>query len=869
MRRTIIAIPLLTLLVISACTQRTQPAAPGVTVQPKGEVEPERQYLPRIDALIPQMASDDVTVRQESQKTFEMMCLSAARPGAEQERVGLCRQIVRRLGPETPQAARVWMIRQLERVGRDECVAALAELLDDEDPLIRETARRALQHNPSADVRPVLEQALEKADSSEWRIALINALAGRREVDSVGVLGDWATRSEGDVAAVAIAALGDIGGAAAIEMLYELWQRNDPAVESQVTAALLRISERLAESGDRELATQIFDDLYTYSGSEPTRLAALRGLTLAKGPAALAILLEIMQSAEPEMRQRAARLAFEIPGEAVTLTLAMMMFEMPAAVQVTLLEGLGQRGDPTARAAATTSVHSGDREVRIAALHALRNLGNSSDVTLLAQIAAGATGPEQEAARETLARLRGTDVDEAILAAMRTHSDIPLRCELIRAVAARWYRAGIPALFEATKDPVENIQVAAFEALGSLSGVEHLPKLVARLLKEMGKDAREAAENAIVETALRIDDARERVAALLAGLPKSSGAVRVSLIRVLSRIGGSRPLQAIRANYPSLDSDVADAAVRALANWPGPEVLDDLLMIARISADEAHPVLALRGYVRLVRLPSDRTPVETFRMLEEAMTIASRPEEKKLVLGGLADVRHIDALMMADLHLGDEALCDEAAVAMLTIARALAAEQPDAAVAAIRKVQAAPTSDGVHRQAAEAAEFIDRFAGYGAAWLVAGPYMEEGQSAEQLFDIAFPPEAPDAQNVEWALLAVSKHDNPWIFDLAKAVGGGNRCAYVKSEIWSDTQQPARLEIGSDDAVKAWLNGSLVHSNLVYRGVEPAQDKLDVTLNQGWNALTLKIVQGGGAWGFCAGFRAPDGGKLEGLKFRAE
>ena len=294
-----------------------------------------------------------------------------------------------------------------------------------------------------------------------------------------------------------------------------------------------------------------------------------------------------------------------------------------------------------------------------------------------------------------------------------------------------------------------------------------------------------------------------------------------------------------------------------------------MLMIARISADEAHPVLALRGYVRLVRLPSDRTPVETFRMLEEAMTIASRPEEKKLVLGGLADVRHIDALMMADLHLGDEALCDEAAVAMLTIARALAAEQPDAAVAAIRKVQAAPTSDGVHRQAAEAAEFIDRFAGYGAAWLVAGPYMEEGQNAEKLFDIAFPPEAPDAQNVEWAPLAVSKHDNPWIFDLAKAVGGGNRCVYVKSEIWSDTQQPVRLEIGSDDAVKAWLNGSLVHSNLVYRGVEPAQDKLDVTLNQGWNTLTLKIVQGGGAWGFCAGFRAPDGGKLEGLKFRAE
>jgi len=490
-------------------------------------------------------------------------------------------------------------------------------------------------------------------------------------------------------------------------------------------------------------------------------------------------------------------------------------------------------------------------------------------VALLAQLAAGATGPEQEAARETLARLRGAEVDEAILAAMQTQSDIPSRCELIRALAARWYRAGIPALFGATKDPAEEVQVAAFTALGSLSGAEHLPTLVARLLDELGNDARGAAENAVVETAARIDDARVRVADLLAGLPESSGVVKASLIRVLGRIGGSRALLAIRANYPSLDPDAADAAVRALANWPRPEVLDDLLMIARTSADETHPVLALRGYVRLVRLPSDRSPARTFRMLEEAMTIATRPEEQKLVLGGLADVRYIDALMMADLYLGDEALRDEAALAMLSIARALAAEHPDAAVAAIEKVQAAPTGDAVHRQAAEAAEFIDRFAGYGAAWLVAGPYMEEGKNAEQLFDMTFPPETAGAQQVEWAPLGVNRPGNPWIFDLAKAIGGGNRCVYVKSEVWSDTQQAARLEIGSDDAVKAWLNGSLVHSNLVYRGVEPAQDKIDVTLNQGWNTLTLKIVQGGGAWGFCAGFKAPDGGKLEGLRFRTE
>ena len=245
MKKTI-AMQLLTLLiVIAACAERTESVKPDAEKQPQAKVapqeskvEPENECLRQIDALIPQMASDDVAVRQESQKTFEMMCSSAARPGAEKERVELCQQILHRLKPETPRRARVWMIRQLERVGRDECVDALAKLLDDEDALIRETARRALQHNPSTNVRPVLEEALGKADSPKWQIGLINALAARREADSIEVLCDWAKRPEGDVAAVATAALGDLGSVEAIETLYALWHEDDRSVQDRATAAL-------------------------------------------------------------------------------------------------------------------------------------------------------------------------------------------------------------------------------------------------------------------------------------------------------------------------------------------------------------------------------------------------------------------------------------------------------------------------------------------------------------------------------------------------------------------------------------------------------------------------------------------------------
>jgi len=37
-----------------------------------------------------------------------------------------------------PRRARIWLLKQLERIGREECVEAVAKMLDDQDPLVRD-----------------------------------------------------------------------------------------------------------------------------------------------------------------------------------------------------------------------------------------------------------------------------------------------------------------------------------------------------------------------------------------------------------------------------------------------------------------------------------------------------------------------------------------------------------------------------------------------------------------------------------------------------------------------------------------------------------------------------------------------------------
>jgi hypothetical protein len=148
--------------------------------------------------------------------------------------------------------------------------------------------------------------------------------------------------------------------------------------------------------------------------------------------------------------------------------------------------------------------------------------------------------------------------------------------------------------------------------------------------------------------------------------------------------------------------------------------------------------------------------------------------------------------------------------------------------------------------------------GYLCDWEVAGPYIQKGKTYKELFDIPFGPELPDV-NIPWQRAAIEPHeeylasvnldDNLMHFDQS--------VAYLRTEIVSDRQKTARLEIYTDDGVKAWLNGQLVHANNVSRGIPEQPDTVDVTLKQGVNELMLKVTDDVAAWGAVARVRPTD------------
>jgi hypothetical protein len=168
-------------------------------------------------------------------------------------------------------------------------------------------------------------------------------------------------------------------------------------------------------------------------------------------------------------------------------------------------------------------------------------------------------------------------------------------------------------------------------------------------------------------------------------------------------------------------------------------------------------------------------------------------------------------------------------------------------------------------QAAEAAlTVVKARTGFITSWKISGPFRQAGKDYAALFDIAFPPETDAA--AEWRPLAIGADPNrPWLMDLLKAMGGEQCVAYARTWVFSDRATQARMEIGSDDGVKAWVNHDLVLANNASRALTPGSDKATVTLKAGWNLVLLKITQNNQGWEFCARLLNPDGSPMEGLK----
>jgi len=427
--------------------------------------------------------------------------------------------------------------------------------------------------------------------------------------------------------------------------------------------------------------------------------AAVAGAGEAPNQDIINMVIDALKSSDPQMQSGAIAIVRDIPGPEVTKALVQELPKLPPSGQVQLLSALGDRGDASALPAVIEAGQAPDESVRVAALRALGQLGTVANLSLLAERAAATRGAEQKAAREGLYRLRGPEVDAAILKNLPS-ANASVKAELIDAIGERNIAGAVETLRKAGKDEDRKVRVESFRVLKIVAKAEDMPALVDLLLETKNEPDRGEAEKMVAAVAHKIEDKTRQSAAVQAVLPNVRDAPdRASLLRVLGRIGDAGSLPILRAALSSREAEIQDAAIRALSDWPTAEPVPDLLKVAQTSTSQVHKVLALRGFVRLLGLESDRTAEQTIDLYKKAMDLAGDATEKKRVLSGLASTKSLAALNMAAGYLDDVALHLEAESAAVRMAPAVVAANPQRVKEVLQKVIQGTKNDTIRAQA--------------------------------------------------------------------------------------------------------------------------------------------------------------------------
>jgi type 1 glutamine amidotransferase/HEAT repeat protein len=779
----------------------------------------------------------------------------AQRRALEEELIGL-------LQGNVSYDVQAFVCRQLSLIGGDASVAAVSGLLADEK--LSHMARYTLERLDSPAADEALRQALTDL-KGDLRIGVINSLGqrGRRgAIEPLMALAERADEATAMALAEAVGRLGGLEGKAALEVLSSQARRSQsPARLDACYQAMARCAESLAAEGKLEEADAMYTRLHNSTMEMKYRLAGLRGLAMTSPLKTVPNLVRNISSETGVIRETSLQLVRRMPGETVTQVLAIQLGDLPFRAQADLIAALADRGDKAALPAITRRLTSGNRSVRQAAVLALGQLGDASSVPVLAALISQGSAEAQT----SLERLRGNDVDTAIVAVM-ADTDAAGRVGLVRTLGARRAVGSVDALLQvAGSDESGEVRLAAYEVIGQLGGEEQMTACVRLLLGARQADERTAAGDAIIACCERAESGEAGAALLTRMLPEARPAAQGELLRVLGAIGGETALKAVRRTYAGADGEVADAAIRALAGWRDAGSAEDLLSVV-VSGPERHREIAFAGYIRVVSLPSERPAAEDVRLYQRLLALAKTNQQIEQVLVALTGVAHPAVLDVAERYLDERGLRTAATNAILRVATVIGPDHERRALAAVEKVlEYAPADSALQEQAGQTIDAIQRNRGFITDFVYAGPFTKPQTNADAIFDTTFAPES--AGFTGWRALPAGAISAPGRIDLNKIEAGSNCAGYLYVEIVSPTQQPARLQMGSDDGIKVWLNGEVVHSNNVARGLTLNSDTAMVTLKRGSNRLLLKIVQGGGGWEAACRLRSPEGFGLKDVTIR--
>lgn len=587
-------------------------------------------------------------------------------------------KLLRMLDTDVTTAAKDFICRQLAVIGSEASVGTLLKMLD--DPETANLARYALEGIPSSAVDRGLLKKLSAVSDEEMKIGIITTLGVRKCDSAVGTLAK-AVRDNPATAAALIQAMGAIGTLQAAEQLQKM------GAGESVQDALLNCAESLFEQGKTDAAQGIYSKLYASGSSSEIRAAGLTGLVRCGG--GLAMLSKAVKSEDAILRQAAIMQVVNVQDVSLLNELVSEMKSLPDAAKIQMLAALAANKKSIGRSEIQQAlVDTENRDVRLAAYRALSVLGDASTAVILAEYAGQASDRvEQKQAREALYRLSGKDVDAEILkkiVAVESDVDKATTLELIRATAQRPILSACPVLLKTARSADAKVASESIRALQVLATADQIGGAVALLMEK----PEPAIEAVVVTAAEKIEEPNSRARAILDAYESTAvQKTKMSLLRVLGKLGDPDSVLLLRKEYRSPNPAISGAAFRAMTHWPGSDFIREMKSVAENAPDAKTKTMAFRAYVRMLKVSGDSQQAIVDKLIA-AYAMADQVSEQKIVIAAISHYGNLKAMNFVDQKAAEPALKAEAEVGLIQICEKLKSQNPSAVRPVLERLKA-------------------------------------------------------------------------------------------------------------------------------------------------------------------------------------
>lgn len=596
---------------------------------------------------------------------------AATQPGKDDWRALAVKAYATALGKLSNEEAKLFIITQLEQVGKDDAIAALTPFL--QHNRLSDAASRALVTINSDASKAALATALTGANGNA-QLSLVQALGDARYKAAAKAIEPLATAADPKLAKVALYALARIGDVGSAKILADAAQKAGYTYDvTDASASYIVYLNTLAASGNTKEVGKAANTILkkaTADNQVQSRSAALEILTAGGGATATKLLTTALKDKNAQYREAALKYAAPLITETTAPVWLKTLSKSDVSVQPEIIRALGNKGLAAALPVVLQLINSKDAGVRQAAITAAGKIGGAEALPALLGLLKTGSAEDITTAKSSLLTIKSNELVNELSGDLADASPAG-KAAILEVLGERGAITKAKEVIAFANDADPNVSAAARKALKQMVTPVNLPQILPAL--NAASSAKDITDWQHIATASlsRIGDLSKREIPLLAQMKNLPADQQLKYFNVLSGVGGSgkEGLKKVAAAFASGDEATKKAAIEALASWKDGVATTETYEILKQASKTSLGANAFSAFIKQINA-SKATGDLKLIMARNAMEYAQTPEQKQQVLAVVERSKTYLGLLYAGSFLDDASLKRQAASAVMNIALA-------------------------------------------------------------------------------------------------------------------------------------------------------------------------------------------------------